>query len=572
MECPACQTPVDASQRFCPKCGALQPSAEAAPGSAADPMVGSILGGRYRIVKLLGEGGMGAVYVGEQQMGTKVRKVAVKTLHPHLSKDPKVKARFQREVGTIAELEHPNTIQVYDFGTTDEGLLYLVMEFVDGTNVADILEKNGAMDIGRVEKIMTQVCGSLEEAHSRGIVHRDLKPENVVLTERAGTKDFVKVLDFGIAKRSNEEDKQEQKLTQQGMVLGTPPYMSPEQFTGQPIDKRSDIYSLGVMMYEMICGRLPFDANTAWEWATQHMTVPPHALESTPNGAKVPPRMKAAIMKALEKNKENRWSSVREFADAFAADAPASVSGANLAPLVPAVEGKGKTQMGEPLIPPPAAFGVTPSPYSPSPYSPSPMGPSPVAGTPSAGNLAVPAVVPHAPTRDTGGGGGGRTGLIAAIAVIGVLSVGALAWTFIPHSKSNAGGGLVFDAGPAQVDVIPTSAPTDTSTPPTADTGLAALNTSGGVKPSGNPNPHPPAHKDAGAPKPGPTTNPTTPPTTPTTPPTQPPPPPPPPAEPEECIAAKKLQQHPAFNTDPAIQKVFAQKRAACIAKQGHFP
>jgi eukaryotic-like serine/threonine-protein kinase len=580
MECPACQTPVDASQRFCPKCGALQPSAEAAPGSAEDPMVGSVLGGRYRILKLLGEGGMGAVYIGEQQMGTKVRKVAVKTLHPHLSKDPKVKARFQREVGTIAELEHPNTIQVYDFGTTDDGILYLVMEFVAGTNVADILEKNGAMEVGRVEKIMTQVCGSLEEAHSRGIIHRDLKPENVVLTERAGTKDFVKVLDFGIAKRSNEEDKQEQKLTQQGMVLGTPPYMSPEQFTGQPIDKRSDIYSLGVMMYEMISGRLPFDANTAWEWATQHMTVPPHALESTPNGAKVPPRMKAAIMKALEKNKENRWSSVREFADAIAGDAPpASVSGANLAPLAaPAAsgaEGKGKTQMGEPMMPPPGGFGGTPSPYgAPSPMAPmgpspmGPMGPNPMGGTPSAGNHAV-AVVPHAPSRDAGGGGGGRTGLIAAIAIIGVLSLGALLWNFIPHKTSVAGGGLDFDAGPAQVDVTPTASPSDTSAPQPTDTGLAALSSSGGVPPHGNPGPHPPAHKDAGT---KPSTSGGTPPTpTPTTTPTQ-PPPPPPPAEPQECIDAKKLQAHPAFNTDPAIQKVFQQKRAACIAKQGHFP
>src|SRR5262249_31924636 len=295
-------------------------------GGAADPMVGTTLGGRYRIVQLLGEGGMGAVYVGEQQMGTKTRKVAVKTLHPHLSKDPKVQARFQREVGTIAELEHPNTIQVYDFGKTDDGILYLVMEFISGTNVADILEKQGALDPVRVEKIMTQVCGSLEEAHSRGIIHRDLKPENIVLTERAGQKDFVKVLDFGIAKRSNEEDAQEQKLTQQGMVLGTPPYMSPEQFTGRPIDARSDIYSLGVMMYEMLTGRLPFNANTAWEWATQHMTVPPLAIETLPGGTQVPLRMKNAIMRALEKDPAKRPATVREFVDMYQGSAVPSTA------------------------------------------------------------------------------------------------------------------------------------------------------------------------------------------------------------------------------------------------------
>ena len=203
---------------------------------------------------------MGAVYQGEQQLGTTKRRVAIKTLHPHLSRNPQIEARFQREVGTIAELEHPNTIQVYDFGTTPDGILYIVMEFLQGKSLADVLETQGAMDPDRVTNILEQVCGSLEEAHVHGIVHRDLKPDNVVLVERAGQKDFVKVLDFGIAKRSREQDQNEQKLTQQGMVLGTPPYMSPEQFTGQPIDARSDIYSLGVMAYEMLTGKLPFNA------------------------------------------------------------------------------------------------------------------------------------------------------------------------------------------------------------------------------------------------------------------------------------------------------------------------
>ena len=131
------------------------------------------------------------------------------------------------------------------------------MEFVQGRSVADILEKDGPMPPARVENILRQVCGSLEEAHGHGIVHRDLKPDNVVLCERAGQKDWVEVLDFGIAKRSSEHDPNEAKLTQQGMVLGTPPYMSPEQFTGQPVDVRSDIYALGVMTYEMLIGKLP---------------------------------------------------------------------------------------------------------------------------------------------------------------------------------------------------------------------------------------------------------------------------------------------------------------------------
>ncbi|HEY2512874.1 MAG TPA: serine/threonine-protein kinase, partial [Polyangiaceae bacterium] len=189
IQCPSCHAQVE-SGKFCPVCGASLQSATGSGGStgavsappSADPLVGQTLGGKFKITRVLGEGGMGCVYMGEQQLGPKTRHVAVKTLHPHLSKDPKILARFEREVGTIAELEHPNTIQVYDFGKTEAGILYIVMEFVQGKNLAETLEKEGAMEPGRVEKILTQVCGSLEEAHNRGIVHRDLKPDNIVLT------------------------------------------------------------------------------------------------------------------------------------------------------------------------------------------------------------------------------------------------------------------------------------------------------------------------------------------------------------------------------------------------------
>jgi serine/threonine-protein kinase len=286
--------------------------------NVADRLVGTTVGGRYRIVSKLGEGGMGAVYVGEQQMGTTVRKVAVKTLHPHLSHDPKILARFERECGTVAELTHPNTIQVFDFGRTDDGLLYIVMEFIEGKSIASILKDEGPLSPVRVDGVLAQVCGSLAEAHGRGIVHRDLKPENVVLCERAGQKDWVKVLDFGIAKRSSEEDKEEAKLTQQGTVVGTPPYMSPEQFTGKPIDARSDIYSLAVMTYEMLTGRLPFAANTAWEWAAAHMTLSPLPIDDQlPSGAFLTPGCKATLFRGLAKNPDERFATAAEFMNAF---------------------------------------------------------------------------------------------------------------------------------------------------------------------------------------------------------------------------------------------------------------
>lgn len=313
MECPACHTPNVDGARFCAKCGALLPSEST---EASDPLIGAIVGGRFRITGILGEGGMGRVYTGEQQMGTSVRKVAVKTLLAQYAKDPQVLARFMRECGTVSELEHPNTIKVYDFGQTNTGELYIAMELLTGESLEKALE-GGPLPPERVDRILAQVSGSLQEAHEKGIVHRDLKPANIYLTTRAGEEDCVKVLDFGIAKRDDKHSKQEAKLTQQGTVLGTPPYMSPEQFRGQELDMRSDIYSLGVMTYEMLTGRLPFDADTPWAWATQHMTAQPFPFETIALGGQVPAKMKAAVMRALAKDMTLRQQSVREYFDEF---------------------------------------------------------------------------------------------------------------------------------------------------------------------------------------------------------------------------------------------------------------
>jgi tRNA A-37 threonylcarbamoyl transferase component Bud32 len=309
MECPTCHHPNVDGARFCAKCGAPIPT----PTTEEDPLIGSIVGGRYRITAILGEGGMGRVYTAEQQMGTTVRKAAVKTLLAQYAKDPQVLARFNRECGTVAELEHPNTIKVYDFGQTNTGELYIAMELLVGTSLEEALEKGGAMAPERVDRIIGQASGSLQEAHDKGIVHRDLKPANIFLTKRAGEDDYVKVLDFGIAKRAERPDSKEQKLTQQGTVLGTPPYMSPEQFRGQELDARSDIYSLAVVTYEMLTGRLPFEADTPWAWATQHLTAQPYPFEATPMGANVPPKMRAAILRGLEKDKNKRQTSVKQF-------------------------------------------------------------------------------------------------------------------------------------------------------------------------------------------------------------------------------------------------------------------
>jgi serine/threonine-protein kinase len=373
MNCPACDTVNAEGVRFCAKCGALLPIASA---DTSDPLIGQVVGGRYRVVKMLGEGGMGRVYVAEQQMGTAVRNVAIKTLLQEFSRDPQVHSRFMRECATVVALEHANTIKFYDFGKTDGGDLYIAMELVNGKSLADVIQSVGRMPPDRVDHIMKQICGSLHEAHGKGVVHRDLKPENVILTERAGEDDFVKVLDFGIAKRSEAADSaREQKLTQAGMVLGTPPYMSPEQFTGKELDQRSDIYSLGVMAYEMLTGQLPFKANTPWEWATQHMTSQPFPFEQTTGqlAAHIPAGMKAAVLRALSKKREDRQETAKEFYRELSGGAatgpqsmlaPVSGVGPTESFALPgpmsagAPQRAGATQMGEPMMGPPTGQGM----------------------------------------------------------------------------------------------------------------------------------------------------------------------------------------------------------------------
>ncbi|MBS2015270.1 MAG: protein kinase [Deltaproteobacteria bacterium] len=476
-----------------------------------DPLVGQSVAGKYKIVKQLGEGGMGCVYLAEQQLGSTARKVALKTLHKHLSHDPSIKARFDREAGTVAALEHPNTIQVYDFGTMEDGTLYLVMEFVQGRSVADILEKDGAMPPDRVTNIMKQVCGSLEEAHNHGIVHRDLKPDNVVLCEKAGQKDWVEVLDFGIAKRSSEHDPNEAKLTQQGMVLGTPPYMSPEQFTGQPVDLRSDIYALGVMAYEMLTGKYPFEANTAWEWASKHMTEPPRPIEQQPLGPNVPPQQRAAIERALAKNKDERFASVREFFEAFSGGAgmtaalpPMSSNNPQVAQAVDA-SARPKTEMAQPMVG--------------GPMGGPPMGGPPMGGPPmGAPAHAAPAVVPPGPAHHGASGGEkkGGMGLIIGLGVVAVLLLGGGGVALMMKSKpkpvpttsltdlasasagtggtvplESASAGSVPDPGASVTGATPlTSGPTP-PTQPIANAGGGS--SSGGTTPAKPTNPTTPA-------------------------------------------------------------------------------
>ncbi|MEZ4287972.1 MAG: serine/threonine-protein kinase [Polyangiales bacterium] len=311
--CPRCEIDNDEEARYCQNCGAML---DVSGHGQHDPNLGRIIADRYRLVSVIGEGGMGVVYLADQQMGTATRQVAIKLLHPNFNQDPNVVARFHRECETVIQLHHPNTVQFFDFGELDDGAFYLVMEYIEGRSVQQVLDEEGTLDESRVDHLVRQICGSLHEAHNVGIVHRDLKPDNIMLTEIAGQPDFVKVLDFGIAKQSNRAD-ESSTLTKKGGIVGTPPYMSPEQFSGQPVDKRSDIYSLGVLCYEMLSGRLPFDAKTPWEWATKHLTDPPEPIVIDPTRAPISDAKIRTIMAALSKDPDDRPPDALAFLESF---------------------------------------------------------------------------------------------------------------------------------------------------------------------------------------------------------------------------------------------------------------
>lgn len=314
-------------------------------GGQSDPSdrwIGKVISDRYRIMSVIGEGGMGRVYLAEQQMGRITRKVAVKTLHPDLAAEPMIAKRFNREAETVIRLAHPNTITFHDFGQTDDGTLFIVMEYINGESLAQVLNQ-GPMHPERIDYILDQICSSLHEAHEMGIIHRDLKPENIILTQRVSQSDFVKVLDFGIAKRT-ELDADSLKMTRAGVVLGTPPYMSPEQFAGQPLDRRSDIYSLGVMTYEMLTGHLPFKARTPWEWATKHLSAQPRPFEQTPE-VPLPDRCCHAVLRAISKHVDDRPPTTLVFAKEFQGCSQPPTSSAHFERVAP-VDGGSATASG----------------------------------------------------------------------------------------------------------------------------------------------------------------------------------------------------------------------------------
>jgi eukaryotic-like serine/threonine-protein kinase len=279
-----------------------------------DPLVGTVLDARFRIELQLAAGGFGAIY-----RATDLRtaaEVALKVLHPKMARDPAVVERFRREGATLSSLRDPHTITAYELGEAPDGTLYIVMELLHGENLYEQFHNSGPLSWRRVVHIARGVCSSLAEAHAAGIVHRDLKPANIHLERRGGDPDFVKVLDFGIAKIVQGTEADRNELTQAGHMIGTVDYMSPEQMVGGELTGRSDIYTLGIVMYEMISGQTPFaDAQSATAILAAVLTRTPERLA---RHVQVPPALDDIIARCLAREAKNRFSDVAELDDALA--------------------------------------------------------------------------------------------------------------------------------------------------------------------------------------------------------------------------------------------------------------
>jgi len=318
--CPVCGKKYSDTSTLCPTDAVVLQRTE-------DPLLGQTLAEKYLIEKLIKTGGMGSVYLGKHVLMDK--RVAIKVLRPSLAVDDDVVARFSREAKAASRISHPHAVTVTDFGEDEHGVVFLVMEYLDGLTLKEIIKSEGPMALDRVVEIVRQVSGALDAAHQQGVVHRDLKSDNVMLSQTNGG-DWAKVLDFGIAKIQQPQGVRDIDITAPNLVIGTPQYMSPEQCSQSgPIDARSDIYSLGIIVFEMLAGRVPFTGESPTViMMKQVQDDPPSILEARPG---LPASMGEVVARALAKQPAERFQSAGDFYKAVAASAAGAGEAAHVA-------------------------------------------------------------------------------------------------------------------------------------------------------------------------------------------------------------------------------------------------
>ena len=347
LHCPTCGRLFAADVKTCPEDGAiLRADATIAVPSLRDPLAGRVLDEKYRLDERLGEGGMGTVYRATHLLID--RPVAVKVLHPRFVEDEAAQERFRREARAAGRLQHTNAVTVTDFGRTPDGFVYIVMELLEGRNLREVLALESPLESRRAVALMLQVAAAVEAAHESGVIHRDLKPANIFIVQPKNAPPVVKVLDFGIAKLAADtvDDSEQHALTQTGVMIGTPRYMSPEQCDGAHLTPASDVYSLGIILYELLTGKTPFTGPSPLAVALQHSSKPPQP--PTELVAHIPLELERVVLHALEKKPANRPPD----AGAFRLELQAAATRAGVAPSALGYGVAGEFENGDGLLQP----------------------------------------------------------------------------------------------------------------------------------------------------------------------------------------------------------------------------
>jgi len=394
-----------------------------------DAMIGTLAAGRYRILKLLGEGGMGQVYLAEHVAIEK--RVALKILRAEFAAKGEIVTRFQQEAISASRIKHPNVLDVFDFGRLENGCFFLAMEFLEGNDLADELSRRRVLDAPSGIRIAMQICRALAAAHANGVVHRDLKPENVFLQRTADGEEIVKIVDFGIAQlreRDTETVQPKRRLTRTGMIFGTPEYMAPEQAGGKHADPRSDIYSVGIIMYEMFTGAVPFTGDTFLGVLAKHLSEPTPLMSVIYPQVAISSSLQRVIMRALEKDPTVRHQSMLEFAEAISTSTDAAVLGYRPR-VVTASE-----HLSLPLAHAPST--PTQSQFSPSTPSPAPLRTSPGPGRARDTEAARAETLIGAEASTRSSNSRGKRPWVTAL-VAGIAVAGAAMWFFTHRSRDS---------------------------------------------------------------------------------------------------------------------------------------